>query len=87
MVPYVFDARQKLVDLVREHRINEIIVAVREQRWRRADERFCSECRIGGVPIMDLAYFYERTAPVPVDSLKATGWSMATASSGAMPAS
>jgi sugar transferase (PEP-CTERM system associated) len=31
------------------------------------------ECRIGGVPIMDLAYFYERTkAEVPVDSLKAS---------------
>ncbi len=70
---HVFDARQKLVDLVREHRINEIIVAVREQRGGGVPMNDLLECRIGGVPIMDLAYFYERTkAEVPVDSLKAS---------------
>jgi sugar transferase (PEP-CTERM system associated) len=72
-VGHIFDARDKLVNLVREHRINEIIVAVREQRGGGVPMDDLLECRIGGVPIMDLAYFYERTkAEVPVDSLKAS---------------
>lgn len=62
-----------MVDLVREHKISEIIVAVREQRGGGVPMDQLLECRIGGVPIMDLAYFYERTkAEVPVDSLKAS---------------
>ena len=69
----VFDGRRRLVDLVREHRINEIIVAVREQRGGGVPMEQLLDCRIGGVPIMDLAAFYERAkAEVPVDSLKAS---------------
>jgi sugar transferase (PEP-CTERM system associated) len=70
----VFDQRRRLVDLVREHRISEIIVAVREQRGGGVPMDQLLDCRIGGVPIMDLAGFYERAkAEVPVDSLK-TSW-------------
>ncbi len=69
----VFDGRRRLVDLVREHRINEIIVAVREQRGGGVPMEQLLDCRIGGIPIMDLAAFYERAkAEVPVDSLKAS---------------
>ncbi len=70
---HIFDTRLRMVDLVREHKISEIIVAVREQRGGGVPMDQLLECRIGGVPIMDLAYFYERTkAEVPVDSLKAS---------------
>lgn len=69
----VFDARRRLVDLVREHRVTEIIVAVREQRGGGVPMDQLLDCRIVGVPIMDLAGFYERArAEVPVDSLKAS---------------
>lgn len=69
----VFDARRKLIELVREHRVNEIIVAVREQRGGGVPMDQLLECRIQGVPILDFAGFYERTkAEVPVDSLKAS---------------
>lgn len=69
----IFDARRRLVDLVREHRINEIIVAVREQRGGGVPMEQLLDCRIIGVPILDLAGFYERArAEVPVDSLKAS---------------
>ncbi len=69
----VFDARRQLTDLVREHRVNEIIVAVREQRGGGVPMDQLLACRIAGVPILDLAGFYERTkAEVPVDSLKSS---------------
>ncbi|HMW21901.1 MAG TPA: TIGR03013 family PEP-CTERM/XrtA system glycosyltransferase [Burkholderiaceae bacterium] len=69
----VFDSRRRLVDLVREQRVSEIIVAVREQRGGGVPMDQLLDCRISGVPIMDLAAFYERTkAEVPVDSLKAS---------------
>jgi sugar transferase (PEP-CTERM system associated) len=69
----VFDSRRRLVDLVREHRVTEIIVAVREQRGGGVPMDQLLDCRIGGVPIVDLAGFYERARnEVPVDSLKAS---------------
>jgi sugar transferase (PEP-CTERM system associated) len=68
-----FSAQSKLTDLVRAHRVNEIIVAVREQRGGGVPMDQLLDCRIAGVPILDLAGFYERTkAEVPVDSLKAS---------------
>jgi sugar transferase (PEP-CTERM system associated) len=69
----VFERERSVPDLVREHRVNEIIVAVREQRGGGVPMDQLLDCRIHGVPIMDLAGFYERTkAEVPVDSLKAS---------------
>ncbi len=69
----VLDGTRPLRDLVREHRVNEIIVAVREQRGGGVPIDQLLDCRIAGVPIMDLAGFFERTkAEVPVDSLKAS---------------
>ncbi len=68
-----FSSQSKLAELVRTHRVNEIIVAVREQRGGGVPMDQLLDCRIAGVPILDLAGFYERTkAEVPVDSLKAS---------------
>jgi sugar transferase (PEP-CTERM system associated) len=67
----VFERSHRLIDLVRQHKVNEIIVAVREQRGGGVPMDQLLDCRISGVPILDLAAFYERTkAEVPVDSLK-----------------
>jgi sugar transferase (PEP-CTERM system associated) len=69
----LFNRTGRLVDAVREHRVNEIIVAVREQRGGGVPMDQLLDCRIAGVPILDLAGFYERTkAEVPVDSLKSS---------------
>ena len=69
----VFNHAQRLVELVREHKVSEIIVAVREQRGGGVPMDQLLDCRISGVPILDLAGFYERTkAEVPVDSLKSS---------------
>jgi sugar transferase (PEP-CTERM system associated) len=69
----IFNRTQRLIDLVREHKVNDIIVAVREQRGGGVPMDQLLDCRISGVPVMDLAGFYERTkAEVPVDSLKAS---------------
>jgi sugar transferase (PEP-CTERM system associated) len=68
-----FSSQSKLTELVRAHRVSEIIVAVREQRGGGVPMDQLLDCRIAGVPILDLAGFYERTkAEVPVDSLKAS---------------
>lgn len=69
----VLSATQRLSDLVRSQRVNEIIVAVKEQRGGGVPIDQLLDCRIAGVPIMDLAGFFERTrAEVPVESLKAS---------------
>jgi sugar transferase (PEP-CTERM system associated) len=60
-------------DLVAQYEVDEIIVAVREQRGGRIPMDQLLACRIRGIPIVDLAAFYERTkCEVPIDSLKAS---------------
>lgn len=79
MVP-VDDKRYKLFsrdtlidDIVRQHDVNQIIVAVKEQRGGSVPMDQLLSARIQGIPVMDLASFYERTTgEVPVDSLKAS---------------
>jgi sugar transferase (PEP-CTERM system associated) len=69
----VLDGEQSLADLVREKRVDEIIVAVREQRGGVMPMDQLVLCRTQGIRVMDLAGFYEQTkAEVPVDSLKAS---------------
>jgi sugar transferase (PEP-CTERM system associated) len=56
-----------------EHRVDEIIVAVREQRGGGVPMDQLLACRIRGVPVLDLAAFSERTkGEVPTGSLKAS---------------
>jgi len=53
--------------------VQEVIVAVREQRGGVLPLRELIECRVSGVPVTDLAGMYERVrGEVPIESLKAS---------------
>ena len=69
----VFDRSRPLIDVVSKYGIDEIVVAVREQRGGVMPMDQLLTCRTRGIKILDLAAFYERShAEVPVDSLKAS---------------
>ena len=62
-----------LEDTVKRLRIDEIIVAVRQQRGGVLPLRSLLECRLNGVLVTDLARFFERVhGQVPIASLKAS---------------
>lgn len=62
-----------LVQLVRKHKVNEIIVAVRERRGGALPLRELLDCKLNGVRVLDLSSFFERVqGQVPVDSLRAS---------------
>ena len=65
--------RLSLEETVRHLGIDEIIVAVREQRGGVLPLQTLLECRLGGVQVTDLPRFFERVHQrVPIDSLKAS---------------
>jgi sugar transferase (PEP-CTERM system associated) len=67
----VFSNDTNLTDLASRFDIQEMIVAVREQRGGGVPMDQLLECRIRGVSVLDLAGFCERTRwEVPIDSLK-----------------
>lgn len=69
--PRVFSRAQSISDLVSRHRVHEIIVAVREQRGGGVPMDELLACRIRGIPVLDLAAYFEKTrCEVPIDSLK-----------------
>lgn len=69
----VFTPDLRLQAIVERFRVNEVIVAVREQRGGALPMNDLLECRINGVSVCDLSGFYERMrGEVPVDSLKAS---------------
>jgi len=69
----VFAGDRSIEDIVNHHNVDEIIVAVREQRGGGVPMDQLLACRIRGIPILDLAGFYERAkSEVPIDSLKAS---------------
>ena len=69
----LFPRELALDALVAHHRIDEIVVAVREQRGGALPLRQLLDCRILGVPVHSLAAFSERLkGEVPLDSLKAS---------------
>ena len=69
----VFSPDESIEEIVKRHRVSEIIVAAQEQRGGEIDMNALLACRISGVPVIDLAAFYERVrAEVPVDTLKAS---------------
>ncbi|MFT3665086.1 TIGR03013 family XrtA/PEP-CTERM system glycosyltransferase [Piscinibacter sp.] len=69
----VLDAPQGLAELVDRQRVNEVIVAVREQRGGGVPMDELLACRIRGVRVLDLAAYYERArSEVRIDSLKAS---------------
>jgi sugar transferase (PEP-CTERM system associated) len=62
-----------IYDLIQRLSIDEIIVAVREQRGGVLPLRGLLDCRLNGVQITDLARFFERVnGRVPIESLKAS---------------
>lgn len=71
--PKVFSREASIEELVERHQIDEIIVAEREQRGGGVPMDQLLACRIRGIPVIDLAGFYERAkSEVPLDSLKAS---------------
>ena len=69
----IFDHGRPLTDIVAKYGIDEIVVAVREQRGGVMPMDQLLTCRTRGIKILDLHAFYERShAEVPVDSLKAS---------------
>ncbi|AKJ29910.1 polyprenyl glycosylphosphotransferase [Caldimonas brevitalea] len=69
----VFSRSLSIEEVVRQNDVDEIIVAVREQRGGGIPVDQLLACRIRGTPVLDLAGFYERAkAEVPIDSLKAS---------------
>ncbi len=68
---HVFAENASIPDLVSLHGIQEVIVAVREQRGGGVPMDQLLACRIKGVPVLDFAGFCEKTKrQVPIDSLK-----------------
>jgi sugar transferase (PEP-CTERM system associated) len=68
-----FSPDLKLQAIVERFRVNEVIVAAREQRGGALPMDDLLECRVAGIPVCDLSAFYERVrGEVPVDSLKAS---------------
>jgi len=69
----VFPESSSIVELVSTYGIEEIVVAVRDQRGGNVPMDQLLACRIRGIPVLDLAGCYERTrAEVSLDSLKAS---------------
>lgn len=69
----IFPRALNIQDIVQRHDVNQIIVAVKEQRGGNVPMDQLLSARIQGVPVMDLADFYEQTTgEVPIDSLKAS---------------
>ncbi|HJV26846.1 MAG TPA: TIGR03013 family XrtA/PEP-CTERM system glycosyltransferase [Aromatoleum sp.] len=62
-----------LLEAVRDARVNDIIVAVRERRGGVLPIRELLDCKLRGVRVMDLSSFFERVqGKVRIDSLKAS---------------
>ena len=69
----VFPRNAKLLDLVGEHDVREVIVATTEHRGGGVPMDQLLACRTRGVLVLDLAGYYERSrSEVPIDSLKAS---------------
>ena len=68
-----FPRSADLPTIVERFKVDEVIVAVREQRGGVLPIRCLLECRTRGVPVRDLSAFYERVrGEVPIESLKAS---------------
>jgi sugar transferase (PEP-CTERM system associated) len=69
----VFPARATLVETARVHRIDDLIVAVRERRGGVLPLNELLECKLAGVRVLDLSSYYERAlGQVRLDTLHAS---------------
>lgn len=68
-----FPPSSNLAAIVQRFKVDEVIVAVRDQRGGVLPMRDLLDCRVRGVPVRDLSAFYERVrGEVPIESLKAS---------------
>jgi sugar transferase (PEP-CTERM system associated) len=68
-----FPPSANLASIVQRFKVDEVIVAVRDQRGGVLPMRDLLDCRVQGVPVRDLSAFYERVrGEVPIESLKAS---------------
>jgi len=68
-----FPSSISLSAIVERFKVDEVIIAVREQRGGVLPIRDLVDCRTSGVPVRDLSAFYERVrGEVPIESLKAS---------------
>ncbi len=69
----VLDSDGGLLETVRRHKVDEVIVAVRERRGGVLPIRDLLDCKLRGVRVVDLSSFFERTqGQVRIDSLRAS---------------
>lgn len=69
----ILAANASLLEAVRAHDVNEIIVAVRERRGGSMSLKQLLDCKLAGVKVLDLSSFYERVrGQVRIDALKAS---------------
>jgi sugar transferase (PEP-CTERM system associated) len=69
----LFSSSLTIDHIVQRHKVDEVIVAVREQRGGTVPMDQLLACRIRGIPVLDLAGFFERAkGEVPTESLKAS---------------
>ena len=62
-----------LMETVRQHKVNEVVVALRERRGGSVSLRALLDCKLVGVKVTDLSTFFEHTAgQIRVDSLRAS---------------
>ncbi|MDP2169123.1 MAG: TIGR03013 family PEP-CTERM/XrtA system glycosyltransferase [Rhodocyclaceae bacterium] len=70
----VLSRNLSLVDTAKAHRVDGIVVAVKERRGGKMPLRELLDCRLYGVAIMDISSYYERMlGQIRLDALKA-GW-------------
>ena len=69
----VLSSRMSLAEAVREFRVNEVVVAVQQQRGGILPIRELLSCRLQGILVSDPAGFFERVrGELPLDALKAS---------------
>lgn len=69
----ILPASTPLLEVVRQHGIRQIIIAVRERRGGSLSLKQLLDCKLAGVKILDLSSFYERVrGQIRLDSLKAS---------------
>jgi sugar transferase (PEP-CTERM system associated) len=70
----IISSEKSLVDTALKLRVNEVVVAAREQRGGALPLRQLVDCRLQGIRVTCLPSFFERfRGEIPIDSLKA-GW-------------
>jgi Bacterial sugar transferase/CoA-binding domain len=68
----VFQGEQSLPELVREHQVDEIIVALNERRGGSMPMRDLLDCKLDGVHVLDIATHFERkVGQIRLDAMSA----------------